>query len=128
MKPKITNGIKVSVEVYFQEEYSKPLADQYVFSYRVTIENQSPNTVQLMSRHWHIQDASGNQREVKGEGVVGKQPVLAPGEYHQYVSWCPLNTTVGKMYGTYQMIDLATREPFDVQIPAFRMAASFVLN
>lgn len=128
MKPKITKDIKVSVEVYFQEEYSKPLADQYVFSYRVTIENLGQRTVQLISRHWFIQDASGNHREVKGEGVVGKQPVLGPGEYHQYVSWCPLNTTVGKMYGTYQMIDLKSQEEFDVQIPAFRMAASFVLN
>jgi len=128
MIPQITKGIKVSVEVFFQDEYSKPLADQYVFSYRVTIENESDRTVQLISRHWYIQDAGGSQREVKGEGVVGKQPVLHPGESHQYVSWCPLNTTVGKMYGTYQMIDLELGDMFDVKIPEFRMAASFVLN
>ena len=128
MEPKITKGIQVSVEVFFQEEYSKPLADQYVFSYRVTIENKSQRAVQLMSRHWYIQDASGNTREVKGEGVVGKQPVINPGSHHQYVSWCPLNTTVGKMYGTYYMIDLETEEEFQVTIPTFRMAASFVLN
>ena len=128
MKPQITNGIKVSVEVSFQDEYSKPLADQYVFSYRVSIVNESNQTVQLISRHWYIQDASGGSREVKGEGVIGKQPVLAPGESHQYVSWCPLSTTVGKMYGTFQMIDVITRDMFDVKIPEFRMAASFVLN
>ncbi len=128
MEPLITEGIKVSVEVFFQDEYSKPLADQYVFSYRVTIKNESNKTVQLISRHWYIQDASGGNREVKGEGVVGKQPILDPGDSHQYVSWCPLNTTVGKMYGTYQMMDIESGDLFDVRIPEFRMAASFVLN
>ena len=128
METLITRDIKVTVETFFQVEYSRPLADQYVFSYCITIENHGHRTVQLLERHWHILDSAGNHREVKGEGVIGKQPTLEKGQFHQYVSWCPLATMVGKMYGTYTMRYLDTDEHFIVKIPEFRLAASYILN
>ena len=86
MVTEITQGIKVSVETEYQPSYSSPSQYHYVFTYRITIENQSEFTIQLLRRHWHIYDAGFNKREVEGEGVVGQQPVLEPGQTHQYVS------------------------------------------
>lgn len=128
METIITNSIKVSVECFFQEEYSKPLANQYVFSYRVTIENLGNYTVQLLTRYWQIIDAMGTVREVTGEGVIGKQPVLSPGQSHQYVSWCPLDTPLGKMRGTYTMLNMQDHTTFEATIPAFKLISPFTLN
>jgi len=103
MVTEITQGVKVSVETEYQSEYSSPRQFHYVFTYRITIENQSEHTVQLLSRHWFILDACNLLREVEGEGVVGQQPVIEPGQSHQYVSGCNLKSGLGKMYGSYLM-------------------------
>jgi ApaG protein len=117
-----TRSIRVSVESSFVEEQSSPDEGRWVFAYRVTIENQGPEPVQLISRHWKITDAHGRTVEVRGPGVIGKQPRLAPGERFQYMSGAPLGTPSGLMVGTYQMIDARGR-PFDVEIPAFSLDA-----
>jgi ApaG protein len=128
MVTEITKGIKVSVETEFQPEYSDPVQSHYVFTYRISIENNSGHVIKLLRRHWYIHDASNIVSEVKGEGVVGQQPVLEPGQVHQYVSGCNLKSGIGKMYGTYQMQKDMDKELFDVTIPAFTMIVPYRLN
>jgi ApaG protein len=128
MTAEVTKGIKVSVETYYQDGQSDPTKSQYFFAYRVTIENYSGETVQLLRRHWHIFDSNGSKTEVEGEGVIGKQPILDPGEIHQYVSGCNLSTEFGKMWGTYLMKYTKTGAEFYVRIPEFTMNAPFKLN
>jgi ApaG protein len=99
-----------------------------VFTYRITIENQSDHTIQLMRRHWHIFDAGFSMREVEGEGVVGQQPVLEPGQVHQYVSGCNLKSGIGKMSGTYLMEKVVDGSKMQVNIPEFTMIAPLRLN
>jgi ApaG protein len=128
MVTEITQGIKVTVETEYQPAYSSPSQYHYVFTYRITIENQSENTIQLMRRHWHIFDAGFTSREVEGEGVVGQQPVLEPGQTHQYVSGCNLKSGLGKMVGTYQMERVVDGLKMEVIIPEFTMIAPIRLN
>ncbi len=128
METLTTEGIRISVEPFYLPHESIPIQHRYVFAYRITIQNQSPETVQLLRRHWHIVESNGVKREVEGEGVVGLQPVLNPGESHQYTSWCPLMTDVGKMYGEFQMIRLPDEAKFDVAIPEFKLAPPFKMN
>ena len=123
-----TKGIKISAEVFYQTKYSNPALDKYIFAYRITILNQRDEVVQLKRRHWIIKDATGVIREVEGEGVVGKQPVLHPGASHQYTSWCQLQSEIGAMRGTYQMVIVADDESFQVDIPPFQLVAPFKLN
>ena len=117
----VTCGIKVEVESTFLEEYSDPRQKKWVFAYRVNIKNSSTKTVQLLNRHWIITDGLGNEQEVKGPGVVGRQPVLPPGAEHSYVSGCPLPTSIGAMRGWYEMRG-EDEELFDVEIPHFLLA------
>jgi len=125
----ITNGIKISVNPYYLPEESIPNQGKHIFTYRVTIENTSDQTVQLLRRHWHILDSSGEERQVEGEGVIGEQPILKPGESHQYNSWCPLKTSIGKMYGTYLMSSKTENNRlFYVRIPEFLMVATYQMN
>lgn len=128
MVTEITQGVKVSVETEYQPSYSSPSQFHYVFTYRITIENQSEYTIQLLRRHWKISDAGFNQRDVEGEGVVGQQPVLEPGQIHQYVSGCNLKSGIGKMVGTYQMERIVDGVKFEVAIPEFTMIAPIRLN
>ena len=128
MIAEITKGVKVSVETEYQPSYSSPSQYHYVFTYRITIENQSELTIQLMRRHWHIHDAGFSQREVEGDGVVGQQPVLEPGQTHQYVSGCNLKSGIGKMVGTYEMERIVDGSNFRVKIPEFMMVAPIRLN
>lgn len=128
MVTEITEGIKVSVETEYQPEYSSPSQFHFVFTYRITIENRSAYTIQLLRRHWYIHDLNYPQREVEGEGVVGVQPILEPGESHQYVSGCNLKSGLGKMYGAYSMERTIDGKRFNVIIPAFIMVAPFRLN
>jgi ApaG protein len=116
----VTRGIRVSVRARFSEQNSDPQARQWVFLYTITIRNEGGERVQLLSRHWIITDANGEIEEVKGPGVVGKQPVLEPGQGFEYTSACPLKTPFGSMHGTYQMLGPAN-EPFDVQIAGFAL-------
>ena len=124
----ITQNIKVSVETFYKPEYSKPVEGKYIFAYRITIENLGNATVQLLRRHWIICDSTGVFREVEGEGVIGKQPILSPGESHQYVSWSSLFTELGTMHGTYLMHRQSDDCQFEVQIPRFTLLAPYKLN
>jgi ApaG protein len=113
-----TRNIRVAVKPAFLDDQSDPDEARYLWSYTVTIENTGAETVQLLSRHWHITDGNGQIKEVSGPGVVGAQPVLAPGQKFQYTSGCPLPTSSGYMVGRYQMRDSAG-EAFEAEIPAF---------
>jgi len=124
----ISEGVEVSVETFFQQDYSNPMQSEYMFAYRIAIENHNSFPVKLHRRHWHIFDSNGTYREVEGEGVVGVQPVLSPGEKYQYVSGCNLRTEMGRMHGTYQMENLNNKKLFDVNIPAFEMFVPFKNN
>ena len=128
METAITNDIRVTVEVIYQPSYSKPMKNEFVFAYRITIENIGNQVVQLMRRHWFIWDSNAVQREVEGVGVVGDQPVLNPGQSYQYVSGCPLVTEMGTMEGFYTMKYIETAKEFDVQVPRFQMIAPFKNN
>ncbi len=128
MVTEVTHGIKISVETEFQPEYSDPTQSHFVFTYRISIENNSEFTIQLLRRHWYIHDASSKLTEVEGMGVVGQQPTLEPGQIHQYVSGCNLKSGIGKMYGTYQMQRIIDEKMFDVIIPAFTMIVPYRLN
>ena len=128
MVTEITQGIKVTVQTEYQPSYSSPSQYHYVFTYRITIENQSDHTIQLLRRHWQIFDAGLVKREVEGEGVVGQQPVLEPGQSHQYVSGCNLKSGIGKMKGVFTMEKLVDGKIIKVTIPEFTMVAPFKLN
>ena len=128
MVSKISAGIKISVETYYQPEYSNPLNSEYMFAYRITIENGNVFPVKLLSRHWFIYDSSNKMREVEGEGVVGVQPVIASGASYQYISGCNLRTEMGKMQGTYLLENLNNKKHFHVLIPAFLLEAPFKMN
>lgn len=124
----ITDGVKVSVETQYQPEYSNPANDHYMFAYKINIENVGENTVQLLRRHWEIFDSNGEHREVEGEGVVGEQPVIEPGGFHEYISGCNLKSDMGSMKGEYQMIRTIDNTLFDVKIPKFDMVAPYRMN
>jgi ApaG protein len=116
----VTQGIEITVEPFYLEEESAPEDNRYVWGYRITIANNSSDTVQLRSRYWQITDATGRVEEVRGAGVVGEQPVLDPGDSFQYSSGCPLTTSSGVMVGRYQMQN-PTGNTFEVDIPAFSL-------
>lgn len=128
MITEITDGVKISVETIYQPEYSNPVNEHFMFAYKIQIENLSNYSVQLMRRHWFIFDSNGSHREVEGEGVVGLQPVIEPGESHEYVSGCNLKTDFGTMKGNYQMRRTVDGEEFDVNIPEFYLIAPYRLN
>ena len=128
MVSKITEGIKVIVEQFYQPDYSNPVQQEYMFAYRVTIENNNSFPVQLLRRHWFIQDSNTEQREVEGEGVIGVQPVIAPQSQYQYISGCNLKSEIGQMFGTYLMVNVHSREQFSVKIPVFQMETPFKRN
>ncbi len=121
----VTRGIRVTVEPRYVEEESQPDKRKFFFAYTVEITNMTTERVQLRSRHWRIVDGDGKVQEVKGAGVVGKQPVLGPGETFTYTSGCPLGTPDGTMQGDYTMID-AQGETFRAEIPPFSLDAPFV--
>jgi ApaG protein len=128
MTSSISAGIKISVETYYQPDYSNPVNGEFMFAYKITIENSNSFPVKLLRRHWHIYDSNGSLREVEGEGVVGVQPQINPGESYQYISGCNLRTEIGKMYGTYLMQNINNDKTFDVTIPSFEMTVPFKLN
>jgi len=127
MSDAVTNDIRVEVLSKYSHENSRPHQDEWVFQYTVRITNQGRETVQLISRHWIITDALDHTEEVKGPGVVGEQPVLAPGESFKYSSWCPLKTPTGMMRGTYQM-SRTDGNQFDIQIAPFALKARYTVN
>ncbi|WP_020647781.1 Co2+/Mg2+ efflux protein ApaG [Solimonas variicoloris] len=128
MSDTVTRGIRIIVQPRFVAEQSDPDRSQYLFAYHITIRNEGEQTVQLLSRHWVITDGEGHVEDVRGPGVVGYQPVLAPGEEFQYTSGCPLTTPVGTMHGEFNMVVPDTRETFDARISPFRLAVPTALN
>lgn len=124
----ITEGIQVTVVTRFELQHSNPSQSKFIHSYTITIENKSQHIVQLLRRHWIIKDAFANTREVEGEGVIGEQPVLRPGQKHSYSSWCPLSTDTGSMSGTYLMERQGDRHQFKVRVPEFFLVADYKLN
>lgn len=123
----VTRGIRVTVQSEYAPERSQPSDGQWFFLYTITIANEGTDTVQLLTRHWIITDGTGRIEEVRGPGVVGKQPVLNPGESFTYTSGCPLETPFGVMQGTYQMV---TREgdAFDVTIAPFTLSEPYTIH
>ena len=116
-----TRNIEVTVQPFYLEDQSEPDENRFVWAYRVRIENQGRETVQLLRRKWRITDARGQVMEVEGPGVVNEQPVLEAGESYEYTSGTPLNTPSGFMQGSYQMVTASTGEVFDIAIPVFSL-------
>ena len=124
----ITNGIKVSVTTSYQGRFYSKQGPLYLFSYDVTIDNHSPDTVQLMGRHWFIFDTGDGPSEVEGEGVVGQRPILSPGDSHTYQSGCHLRSSIGAMRGSYDMVRLSSGEHFKVTVPQLDFFATPRMN
>lgn len=124
MYTKTTKDIKVTVLPHYLEQQSEPDNDCYVWAYTIQVENHGSETVKLMSRYWHITDSMGRTQEVRGNGVVGENPVLKPGEAYQYTSGVPLKTPSGIMMGNYQM-QLESGEQINVDVPAFSLDSPF---
>jgi ApaG protein len=123
----ITRGVRVRVESEYAPDRSQPGSGQWFFLYTVTIANEGAETVQLLTRHWIITDGTGKVEEVRGPGVVGKQPTLRPGESFEYTSGCPLRTPFGVMEGTYQMVTEAG-ERFDAKIAPFTLSEPYTVH
>ena len=128
MTSKISGGVKITVETFYQPEYSNPLNSEFMFAYKITLENNNAFPIKLLRRHWHIYDSNGSMREVEGEGVVGVQPLIAPGASYQYISGCNLRSEMGKMLGTYLFENVHNQRNFNVTIPSFEMYAPFKMN
>lgn len=128
MISQITSDVRISVESIYQPEYSNPDNLHFMFAYRITIENQSLDTIQLVRRHWDIFDTIGEHKQVDGEGVVGEQPILKPGQIHQYASGCNLRSDMGYMEGFYEMLRTSDGEVLEVAIPRFNLIANFRMN
>jgi ApaG protein len=128
MPTSITHAIRVHVETQYQEEQSEPLNDLFLFAYHIHIQNNSDHTIQLMRRHWFIFDSNGEIREVEGEGVVGVQPILHPGDSHTYISACNLRSDMGKMTGSYEFERLEDGQTFEVTVPEFNLVAPVRFN
>ncbi|MCC6719776.1 MAG: Co2+/Mg2+ efflux protein ApaG [Acetobacteraceae bacterium] len=116
-----TRGIQVSVRSFFLADHSRPAEGKFFWAYQVRIENKGAEQVQLLRRSWTITDGRGRIQQVQGDGVIGKQPVLGPGEAFEYTSGTPLDTPSGIMQGAYHMSVAATGEAFEAAIPAFSL-------
>jgi ApaG protein len=123
----VSRGVRIRVKSTYEGDRSRPSQGQWFFLYTITIANESMETVQLLTRHWIITDAAGHVEEVRGPGVVGEQPILAPGEAFEYTSGCPLTTPVGTMKGTYQMIT-GGGERFDAEIAEFELSEPYTVH
>ena len=128
MVSQITRGIKISVNTSFEGTYFKNYKIHFAFTYDITIENHSKDSVQLNSRHWEIFDSLNDIEIVDGEGVIGKKLVLKPGESHSYSSGCLLSSPYGAMNGYFTMINFTSTKSFKVIVPTFRLSAPYALN
>jgi len=128
MVERVTEGISIMVETFYQAAQSNPISAEYLFSYRITIENRTLYPVKLLSRRWHIMDSNGTYREVQGEGVVGRQPIIEPGNTYQYTSAAGLRSDMGKMSGTYLIENLFNKKKFNVIIPEFHLIVPAKMN
>lgn len=123
-----TEDVIVSVQTAYLNAQSNPSLDHYMFAYRIRITNESTQVVQLLRRQWFITDAYGRKRKVEGDGVIGQQPVLAPGQSHEYISGCDFKSPIGQMRGYYYMIREGETKEFRVRIPTFTMTMLSMLN
>lgn len=123
----VTGGVRVRVQAEYSPAHSRPHENRWFFLYSVSIANESDRTVQLVTRHWQITDATGHVEEVRGPGVVGQQPVLEPGQSFEYTSGCPLASPYGSMRGSFQMIT-ADGSQFDAEIAAFELSAPYTVH
>jgi ApaG protein len=124
----VTRAVRVEVECRYSPDRSEPSRREYFFLYTVRITNEGEDAVQLLNRHWVITNAHGRVQEVRGPGVVGQQPRLAPGETFEYTSGCPLDTTFGSMRGSYELVQLSRQEHFDVEIAPFALRQDGVFH
>ena len=127
MSDTTTRGIRVQAQSFYDEARSSPTENYYFFAYKVTISNVGEEPAQLLSREWIITDGNGDTQRVQGSGVVGEQPVLAPGEAFEYTSFCPLPTPVGSMHGFYLMVR-PDGERFEAEIAPFSLAVPHAVN
>ncbi len=127
MSEATTRGVRVTAFPEYLPNQSNPRGGLWVFAYHIRIENDGPDPVQLLSRHWVITDANGQVEEVRGPGVVGEQPLIGPGQQYQYSSGCPLPTSMGTMHGTYQMVT-NRGELFDAAVGPFTLAEPYAMN
>jgi len=123
-----TENICVQVIPKYEELHSQPQRSHFVFSYKIVITNQSKNTVQLLKRHWIIKSADGIIRNIEGDGVIGQQPILEPGEFFNYSSWAPITSEIGEMSGQFIMVNTETNETFSVKVPNFQFVTNSILN
>ncbi len=128
MVSQITKGIKISVSTIFEGTYFRNYRINFAFTYEITIENQSKDSVQLTNRHWEIYDSLNDRDIVDGEGVIGKKPVIKPGEKYTYSSGCLLASPFGAMRGYFSMVNFTSTKNFRVTVPTFRLSAPFALN
>jgi ApaG protein len=128
MSTRLTKDISIIVSCQFEPEHSDFSQNQFVFSYRIRIENHSNESVQLLSRHWYIFDSNGEYKEVKGEGVIGIQPIIEAGKSHEYQSFSNLRTDIGMMWGSYLMKKVSNGKLFEAQIPEFHLITPNRLN
>lgn len=128
MISKISGGVKITVESFYQPEFSNPLSSEFMFAYKIIIQNNNVFPVKLLSRHWYIFDSVGSMREVEGDGVVGVQPEIACAQQYEYMSGCNLKSEIGRMHGTYLMENLQTHQTFEATIPSFEMQVPFKMN
>jgi ApaG protein len=123
----VTRGVRIHVKSMYDADRSRPSQSQWFFLYTIRISNEGTDTVQLLTRHWIITDATGHVEEVRGPGVVGEQPILAAGEAFEYTSGCPLSTPFGTMKGTYQMVT-PEGEAFDAHIAEFELSEPYTVH
>lgn len=128
MVQQVTQGIKISIETSFEGTFHQNYRLHFAFAYHITIQNQSKDSVQLTSRYWKIKDALHQTIKVSGEGVIGKKPVIKPGESHTYKSGCLLTSPIGAMSGFFNMVNFTSTRKFRVAIPSFKLYAPFALN
>ncbi len=128
MRNDVSQNIIVIPKAQYEPIHSVPNLNKFVHSYHIIIENHSNESVKLLSRYWVIVNAFGERREVEGPGVIGRQPIIGPGECYEYDSWSPMNTELGKMYGEYTMMSLSDKRTFKVSIPDFALNAAPVHN
>ncbi len=128
MIQQITRGIKISVETKFEGSFLKEQILHHAFLYSITIENQSKDVVQLLSRHWKILESVSRPQYINGNGVVGKKPIIRPGESHTYQSGSLITSPLGSMSGTYIMINFTTAKKFNVEVPNFRLSVPYISN
>lgn len=128
MSTSVTENIVISAEAKYEEGHSFPSKRSFLFGYHIKIQNKGNKAVQLLRRHWYIFDSNGEYSEVKGEGVIGEQPIILPNQIHEYDSFCNLKTDIGMMWGSYLMKKIEDNKLFEVKIPEFQLIEPSRLN